>query len=71
MRQLLQNDMTSVKRCPTQVNDFLKRDLRTLSSPYSIQKRPEPRICPKFVPTIGFSGFQSGGPIFVKNLSKI
>ena len=36
-------------------------------SPYSIQKRPEPQICPKFVPTIAFRGFNQGDP----NLSKI
>ena len=42
-------------------------------SPYSIQKRPEPQICPKFMPTIVFSEFQSVGPQirrkFVENLS--
>ena len=35
-------------------------------SPY-IQKRPEPQICPKFVPTIVFRGSNQGDP----NLSKI
>ena len=36
-------------------------------SPYSIQKRSEPQICPKFVPTIVFRGSNQGNP----NLSKI
>ena len=36
-------------------------------SPYSIQKRPEPQICPKFVPTIVFRGSNQGD----QNLSKI
>ena len=36
------------------------------SSPYSIQKRPKPQICPKFVPTIVFRGSNQGDP----NLSK-
>ena len=38
-------------------------------SPYSIQKRPEPQICPKFVPTIDFGGSNRGTEIcqtFVK-----
>ena len=35
-------------------------------SPYSIQKRPEPQICPKFVPAIVFGGSSPG----VKNLKK-
>ena len=42
-------------------------------SPYSIQKRPKPQICPKFVPAIVFGGFQSGGLKFGKirhNLSE-
>ena len=38
-----------------------------LFSPYSIQKRPEPQICPKFVPAIVFGGPSQG----VKNLQKI
>ena len=40
-------------------------------APYSIQKCPEPQVCQKFVPTIVFSGFQSGGPKYVKHLSNI
>ena len=36
-------------------------------SPYSIQKRPEPQICPKFVPTIVFRSSNQGDP----KLSKI
>ena len=36
-------------------------------SPYSIQKRPEPQISRKFVPTIVFRGSNQGDP----NLSKI
>ena len=36
-------------------------------SPYSIQKRPKPQICPKFVPTIVFRSSNHGDP----NLSKI
>ena len=44
--------------------------LRTPFSPYSIQKHPEPQICPKICPSDCFSGFQSGGLKFVKNLSK-
>ena len=47
------------------------QNLASPFSPYSIQKRLEPQICPRFVPTIVFSEFQSGGPKFVKNLSKI
>ena len=38
-----------------------------LSTPYSIQKRPEPQICPKFVTAIVFGGSSQG----VKNLKKI
>ena len=29
-------------------------------SPYSIQKRPEPQICPKFVSAIVFEGSSQG-----------
>ena len=36
-------------------------------SPYSIQKRPEPQICPKFVPVIVFGGSNQGD----WNLAKI
>ena len=39
-------------------------------APYSIQKCPEPQICPKICPDNCFSGFQSGGPKCAKNLSK-
>ena len=46
---------------PTVANPF---------SPYSIQKRPEPQICPKFVPIIVFRGSNQGGPEIVKNLKK-
>ena len=35
--------------------------------PYSFQKRPEPQICPKFVPAIVFGGSSQGD----WNLSKI
>ena len=35
--------------------------LRNLFPPYSIQERPEPQICQKFVPAIVFWGFQSRG----------
>ena len=41
-----------------------------LFPPYSIQKRPEPQICPKFVPAIGLGGSSLGGQKFVKTLSK-
>ena len=41
--------------------------LRNPFSPHSIQKRPEPQICPNFVPTIVFRGSNQGDP----NLSKI
>ena len=43
-------------------------------SPYSIQKRPEPQICPKFVPTIIFGGGSLGDwklSKFVKICSKM
>ena len=36
-------------------------------SPYSIQKCPEPQICPKFVPAIVFGGSSQG----IKNMKKI
>ena len=36
-------------------------------SPYSIQKRPEPQICPKFVPAIVFGGSSQ----VAKNLKKL
>ena len=36
-------------------------------SPYSIQKRPKPQICPKFVPAIVFGGSSQGD----ENLKKI
>ena len=39
--------------------------------PYSIQKRPEPQICPKFVPAIVFWGFQSGGQKFEINCQNL
>ena len=40
-------------------------------SPYSIQKRPEPQICPERVPAIVFWGFQSGGQKVVKNCQNL
>ena len=42
-------------------------------SPYSIQKRPKPQICPKFVAAIVFGGSSQGGQKFAKvcqNLSE-
>ena len=38
---------------------------------YSIQKRPEPQICPKFVPAIVFEGSSPGGLEFVKNCQNL
>ena len=41
-------------------------------TPYSSQKCPKPKICPKFVPAIVFEGSQSGGGLkFVKICPKI
>ena len=39
-------------------------------APYSIKKCPEPQILSKICPDDCFSGFQSGGPNFVKNLKR-
>ena len=64
------------KRCESQSNcrEVASRDLNHKSpklvnpfSPYSIQKHPEPQICPKFVPAIVFRGSVPGN----WNLSKI
>ena len=44
--------------------------LRYLFRLNSIKKRPEPQICPKFVPAIVFGGFQSGDQKFENKLSK-
>ena len=46
------------------------RELRTLFSPYNIQKRPEPQICPKFVPVIIFWGVPIRGTEICQNLKK-
>ena len=39
-------------------------------TPSSIQKRPEPQVCPNICPDDCFSGFQSGGLESVKILSE-
>ena len=38
--------------------------------PYSLQKRPKPQICPKFVPAIVLGGSSQGGAEIWKKLPK-
>ena len=61
--------------CPSRPSllflSFLSLNLANPFSPYSIQKRPEPQICPKFVPTIVFRGSNQQDPNFSKICRKI
>ena len=53
--------------CQPEISPEFRSRVAKPFSPYSIQKRPESQICPKFVPAIVFGGSSQG----VKNLKKI